>query len=109
MFRLRIATVGVWLFMLPVLNGCVNPLTRLHPDEEQVREKEIKDVLVVGDITEVSNVGPLGISGVGLVSGLPGTGGFPPATNEFRKVLKDELLKRKVKDVDSLFKSKECA
>jgi hypothetical protein len=96
--------------------GCVELPFLPHTDSES-RQKVAKEkerdrdlaIRTIGDITEVFSIAPLPISGVGLVTGLNGTGGSPPPTNEFRKLLKDQLLKQRVKDVDRLIDSKDNA
>src|SRR5581483_2275261 len=58
------------------LAGCVNPFTtpktRMLSAEDAEREKDL-ELPIVGDLTEVANVMPLAVSGVGLVTGLDGT------------------------------------
>jgi Flagellar P-ring protein len=77
--------------------GCLEPHARLQKDDEAARDKDL-EVETVGDVTEVSNANPTLVSGVGLVTGLEGTGGgTPPGT--YRTMLENELKK---KNVDNL-------
>lgn len=87
---------------LLVLAGCLGLQTR--PSREEIeRDKELAAVPVVGDVTEVGNAGPLQVSGVGLVTDLEGTGGSP--RGQYRKMLEQDLRKRKIENVEKLFDS----
>jgi hypothetical protein len=88
--------------------GCVDSQTRQKAMEETERDKDLA-IRTIGDITEVAGIAPQPISGVGLVTGLSGTGGSPPASNEFRTMLKGQLLSQKYKDVDALLESRDNA
>ena len=54
--------------------GCAHQQTRLQSEEDADRDKEA-DVKTIGDVTGVANAEPIRVIGVGLVDGLPGTGG----------------------------------
>ena len=87
---------------LLVLAGCLGLQTR--PSREEIeRDKELAAVRIVGDVTDVGNAGPLQVSGVGLVTDLEGTGGSP--RGQFRKMLEQDLRKRKIQNVDKLLDS----
>jgi hypothetical protein len=87
--------------------GCHTPAaTRGQVAEEEEHDKAL-DVLTIGDATEVSNVGGVAVSGVGLVSNLEGTGGSPPG--EFRAMLEKELNTRKVPKVREILDSPDYA
>lgn len=63
---------------LLALAGCLQS-PPLPTGDDPEREKDL-DVRTIGDVTEVGNVSPLQVSGVGLVRGLQGTGGAPPGS-----------------------------
>lgn len=91
-----------WGLLVLTMGGCFQPFLRPPTEEDRGGETEETSlgVRIVGDITEVGNVAPLQISGVGLVSGLDGTGGCPPGT--FRTMLEQQLRKQKVDNVKAL-------
>src|SRR5262245_47445106 len=68
--------------------GCVTPQARLQAEEESERVKDL-DVLTIRQVSEVANILPVQLQGVGLVTGLDGTGGGAPP-NEYRKMLERE-------------------
>src|SRR5581483_7315614 len=84
--------------------GCAHSnLARMQsPDDD--REKELKKVQTIGDITEVTNAEPIPVSGLGLVTGLRGTGGKPP-NGAVRSMVEDMLTKRNVPHVKELLES----
>ena len=94
----------MWVFGIMVLGlaGCVSPQTRAQSAEETEREKDL-DVRTIGHVTELANFQVIQVSGVGLVTGLEGTGHSP--NTPYRKQLEDELRKRKVEDVKTLLNS----
>lgn len=98
--------LGIWGIALLAIVGCVSPQTRLQMAEEAERDKDL-NVRTVGDVTEVANVGPVQVSGVGLVTGLSGTGGSP--RNGYRQMLEQYLRKRKVENVTALLDSPDNA
>jgi len=95
--------VGVLVLgMLAAVTGCVSPQTRGQSAEETERDKDL-DVRTIGQVTEVSNVQQIQISGVGLVTGLEGTGHSPNST--YRTMLEQQLRKQKVENVKGLLDS----
>ena len=70
--------------------GCstLGPTRGQAPDEGDSKF-DLKEVQTVGDVTEVSNAGPLQVSGVGLVTGLEGTGGGAPP-GMYRTMLQEQ-------------------
>lgn len=86
--------------------GCISPQTRFQSAEDSEREKDL-DVRTIGEITEVANAGPLAVSGVGLVTGLSGTGDSPGG--EFRGRLENELRRQKVDNIKQLLDSPDNA
>jgi hypothetical protein len=101
MHRLRFA----WPIGLLLLAGCVqvsnmNPFAAPNPDE--LIEKDL-EIGTIGHVTNVENGGFVQVSGVGLVTGLDGTGG---STNgQERKMLEQELRKQKVEHTRALIES----
>ncbi len=89
-----------WLWVLGVavlsLAGCVNPQTRGQSADETEREKDL-DVRTIGQVTELANMQFVQVSGVGLVTGLEGTGQSP--NGEFRRALEAQLRKQKVENI----------
>ena len=101
--------VRIWLTacVFLVLGGCLHPTLRTQSAEETERDKDL-DVRIIGDVVEVTNLGLLQLSGVGLVTGLDGTGGMPPK-GYFRDLLEKELLKQKIPNVKAVLESKNNA
>lgn len=87
------------------LVGCMQPQqARLQSEEDLERDKETA-VQVIGDVTAVANAGPTNLSGVGLVTGLAGTGGSPPPGSDFRRMLENDLQKRGVEGINEILAS----
>lgn len=86
-----------------VLSGCMHQQVRSQKADEP--EVEPQQVRTVGDLTVVSNAMPIPVIGVGLVTGLPGTGGGVPPGNE-RAQLENDLKKLGVTNIQELFRSK---
>ena len=82
--------------------GCVQTQTRLQSAEESEREKDL-EVRTIGEVTEVANVQPIQVSGVGLITGLEGTGHTP--NGPYRTMLEQQLRKQKVENVKGLLDS----
>src|SRR5437588_517188 len=94
--------IGIFGFLAFGLTGCVSPLTRAQSAEETEREKDL-EVRTIGAVTEVDNVQQIQVSGVGLVTGLGGTGHSPPSV--YRTMLEQQLRKQKVENVKPLLDS----
>jgi Flagellar P-ring protein len=92
---------GVLLFAFV---GCAtsNPKARLQVEEETDRDRY--GVKTVGDWTTVGNATGVQLAGVGLVTGLPGTGGESPADG-YRTMLEDQLRKKGVRNIKELLSS----
>jgi hypothetical protein len=85
-------------------SGCLSPQARLQAAEESERERDL-DVLTIRQVVgEVVNAVPVQLQGVGLVTGLDGTGGGAPP-NDYRKMLERELRLAKVENVKALLDS----
>jgi hypothetical protein len=98
----------VWVLaaLLCGLVGCSHAQTRGQAaDEPEQNDQELKAVKTIGDVTEVGNVSPVQASGVGLVSGLDGTGGGSTPASDYRKMLEDQLHKQGVQNVKELLAS----
>jgi hypothetical protein len=81
------------------LVGCVGPEIRSQSGEEIDYEKY--DVKTIGDVSTFGNAEPVPVGGVGLVTGLDGTGSNPPL-GDYRTMLERELDHagvRKIKEV----------
>src|SRR5262249_38288115 len=77
------------------LVGCLHPQTRLQSAEEP--EQKDYEVKTIGEVTSVGNYAPLQVSGVGLVTGLDGTGGGAPP-GYFKNMLEEQLRKQGVEN-----------
>src|SRR5436190_16762890 len=101
-------SVAAGLFSLASLGmiGCLNPQTRAQSAEEAERERDL-DVMTIGDVTEVGNAMPIQVSGVGLITGLEGSGGSPPGS--WRVMLEQQLRKQKIDNTKQLLDSRDNA
>lgn len=88
--------------------GCASQRGQTRLQSEDDGKFEVEKVETVADATEVGNVTPIQISGVGLVTGLEGTGGGNPP-GMFRNMLKQELQKRRVPNIEELLTSPDNA
>ncbi len=95
-----------WIAVLGVLTlgftGCVSPQTRGQSAEETERDKDLT-IRSIGDFTEVANANKIQVSGVGLVTGLDGTGHSPKGI--YRNMLEQQLRKQRVENVKTLLDS----
>jgi len=88
--------------VLGLCAGCLQQQVRSQKEDEADVDVELR---TIGDLTAVSNAGPIPVIGVGLVTNLPGTGGGVPPGNE-RAQLENELKKLNVTNISELFTSK---
>src|SRR5262249_54354959 len=104
---LRVVAAGLFGIATLGLAGCLNswPWTRQTPEEVE-RDRDL-DVTTVGDICEVGNALPVQVSGIGLVTGLDGTGGAPPSS--YRTLLEQQLRKQKIEHAREIVESKDNA
>jgi hypothetical protein len=79
--------------LLLTFAGCAHPQVRSQAAEDEAQQDKDLDVRTIGELTEVGNVQPIAVSGVGVVTGLDGTGGSPPGF--FRTMLEDQLRKHR--------------
>lgn len=89
---------GLWV----ACAGCMHQQVRSQKADDADREVEVR---TVGDLTTVGNAAPIPLIGVGLVTGLSGTGGGVPPGAE-RAQLENELKKLEVSNISELFTSK---
>jgi flagellar basal body P-ring protein FlgI len=68
----------------------VDPQKRLQIAEKTEKERDL-DVRIVSDVADFGNTGPLQVHGVGLVTGLAGTGHSPEGY--YRNLMEQYLLK----------------
>ncbi len=93
---------GVLLGCLVTLVGCHKPQIRSQSDEDNERDRY--PVRTVGEITTFGNAEPLPIGGVGLVTGLEGTGG-PAPNSSYRTLLENDLKKQRVENIKEVLNS----
>jgi hypothetical protein len=88
------------LLALIGLLGC----TSLQPRFQSEDDVDHYYVETIGDKTMVGNAAPIAVGGVGLVTGLEGTGGdCPPDT--YRAILENDLQKQKIRNYKALLTS----
>ena len=74
-----------------LLTGCIpDAQKRAQIAAETEKERDL-DVRTVGDVSDVGNVGPMKVDGVGIVTGLAGTGHCPDGY--YRNLMEQHLLK----------------
>jgi hypothetical protein len=83
----------VWVGLcLATMIGC-NPQQLMRgKSEEETEHDRYADVKTIRDFTSVGNADPVAVGGVGLVSGLDGTGGDSPP-DSYRTLLEEQLRK----------------
>src|SRR4051794_27416511 len=111
------ARCGQWagqgLLWLPgalmfALVGCATsgPKARLQVEDETERDRY--GVKTVGDWTTIGNAEGEQLAGVGLVTGLAGTGGESPP-DSYRTMLEEQLRKKGARNVKELMTSRDNA
>jgi Flagellar P-ring protein len=84
-------TMGALGLCVLLLTGCLpDEQKRLQMAEANEKERDL-DVRTVKDVCDVGNLGPLQVHGIGLVTGLAGTGHCPDGY--YRKMMEQFLLK----------------
>jgi hypothetical protein len=83
------------------LAGCSHSQQTRAQAEDEADRYQVK---TIGDITKVGNAEPVRLGGVGLVTGLEGTGGENP-NDSFRSMLENDLRKARVKNIKELLAS----
>jgi flagellar basal body P-ring protein FlgI len=97
---------GAWALVLCGLLGCAQTQTRFQAGEDV--EKDTPEVKTIGDVTVVDNAEAVPISGVGLVTGLNGTGA-PAPPGGFRSILENDLHKHGCDNAKEILNSRECS
>ncbi|MGF1580076.1 MAG: flagellar basal body P-ring protein FlgI [Gemmataceae bacterium] len=73
--------------------GCFPSVKELTAEKKE--EDVVNKVLTIGQVTKVGGAAPIIVSGIGLVTGLDGTGGGTPS-GTMRKELEMELRRQKI-------------
>jgi hypothetical protein len=102
-----VAGYAAFAAVLLVLAGCVTTGQHRGKSADET-ELQRYDIPTVGERTAVGNAEPTAIGGVGLVTGLEGTGG-DCAHDDYRRLLADGLRKEGVQQVSQLLTSPDCA
>ena len=72
--------------------GCMQPQMRLQSADDADRsDRESAEIRTIGDISTMSGVEPVPVAGIGLVTGLDGTGGGVPPGAE--RIALEEAMK----------------
>src|SRR2546428_396613 len=82
--------------------GCLHSQGHVKTPEDIAKEKDL-DIRTIGDVTELANPGPWQVSGVGLVTGLDGTGGSPKG--QYREMLEKQLRQQQAENSKTLLDS----
>lgn len=82
--------------------GCFSGHTLLPAGKEE--KDKVLDIPTVYDVIDVANVTPVQVVGVGLISGLHGTGGGTPTGSE-RTTLENDLKRRRVPEASKILDS----
>jgi hypothetical protein len=100
----------LWLsgVVLLALVGCATSTRQARLQVEEETERDRYGVKTVGDWTTVGHAEGVSLAGVGLVTGLAGTGGEAPADG-YRAMLEDQLAKKGVRNVKELLASPDNA
>ena len=97
-----------WLAALGVLGAGVERLcqpanTRASQASRRPRREKDLAIRSIGDVTEVTNANRIQVSGIGLVTGLDGTGQSPKGI--YYKMLEQQLRKQKIENVKAILES----
>ena len=84
--------LGALGFCCVLLTGCLDPAKQAQIAAENEKERDL-EVRTVGNIADVINLGPMKVDGVGLVTGLAGTGHCP--AGYYRDMMEQYLLKHR--------------
>jgi hypothetical protein len=90
--------------LLFALVGCATWSTKARLQVEEETDRDRYGVKSVGDWTTVGNADGISLAGVGLVTGLAGTGGESPSDG-FRTMLEDDLRKKHVRNTKEMLAS----
>ena len=104
----NILLAGGWAALQSLmLPGCIKSLESLARQGDEP-DRERYAVKTLGEVCTVGNAEPVPLGGVGIVTGLDGTGG-EPANDGNRAVLEDDLKKMGVKNIKELLSSPDNA
>src|SRR5262245_46789582 len=108
LFRAAPAAACAAALLLLALSGCVTPPV-LRPQQADETERDRYGVKTLGAVCDVGNVEPRAVGGVGLVTGLDGTGGDSP--RDANRTALEKYLRQLPGDADinQLLGSGECA
>jgi hypothetical protein len=99
--------LGAFGAVLLVLAGC-STTAQQRAQAEDESEVHHYEMLTVGDRTTVGNAEAIPLGGVGLVTGLEGTGGDCPH-DSYRSLLADTLRKQGIRKINELLNSPSSA
>ena len=97
----------VWLLLLTII-GCQKLSMRSQSPDDDEEIKEGPKTTFIGDQVTIAGLHGIQVEGVGLVTGLDGTGGDTPPSL-YRTMLKEDMRKRDVKQPEQLLQSPGCA
>ena len=103
-FLLAGGFAAIYLAMLP---GCLQSLDTLARKNDEP-EKDRYEIRILGEVCSIGNPEPIPLGGVGLVTGLDGTGG-EPSNDGNRSVLEDDLKKQGIKNIKQILSSTDNA
>ncbi len=100
---------GLILGMLVLsLTGCSKFNLRSQSPDKDDKPAEKKEDLFIGDQVTVAGLHPIQIEGVGLITGLNGTGEDPPPSM-YRTMIYDDMRKRGIQNPNRLLQSPNTA
>ncbi len=88
--------------------GCFGPRAARFQSAEESDAKG-PEIRVIGEITTVASQEEVPVVGVGIVSGLNGTGGGMPPDSQWRIMLENDLKKRGINNPRGVMSSLDCA
>ena len=94
--------------VLLALAGCNTTKEVMRPQKAEETERDRYGVRTVGEYCEVADVGPKMVGGIGIVTGLDGTGGDSPK-DENRAALEKYLRQRGATSINEIFNSGSAA
>lgn len=110
-------SVVLSLGLVLICAGCeslVQPINLLPLDEEKdeprvdLETKTKVDTELIGKFVNIGNLNVVRLEGVGLVTGLPNTGGDPPVSPE-RTMLLDDMRRRGIPNPNEILESRSTA
>src|SRR5262245_7987885 len=89
------------------LLGCLGPRAARFQSAEEGDAKAV-EMRLIGELTIVASQEEVPVVGVGLVSGLAGTGGGMPPESPWRDMLEQDLKKRGIGNSKAIMSSPDC-